>query len=178
MSRVGKNPIPVPGSVQLSLKGALIEGKSVHGSFSLVLPEGVSANCSGASLELSISSPQDTRLRALWGTMRSLVAGYILGLDKPFSSKIDLVGVGYKASVQGKNLVLSLGYSHDVVFPIPEATKIVCEKPTTIVVSGTNKQQVGQVVRQLQNYRPPEPYKGKGLIREGQYVLRKEGKKK
>ncbi|MDR2417265.1 MAG: 50S ribosomal protein L6 [Holosporales bacterium] len=178
MSRVGKNPIPVPSNVQLTLKGALIEGKSAHGSFSLTLPDGVSASCAGASLELSIDSPQDARLRALWGTMRSLTAGYISGLEKPFSCKIDLVGVGYKASVQGKNLVLSLGYSHDVVFPIPEGIKISCEKPTVIVVSGTNKQQVGQIVRQLQNYRPPEPYKGKGLIREGQHVLRKEGKKK
>jgi large subunit ribosomal protein L6 len=164
--------------VQLSLNGTSIEGKSSHGSFSVVLPAGMSATYENASLVLSVTSSPDARVRALWGTMRSLMAGYISGLDKPFSRKIDLVGVGYKASVQGRKLVLSLGYSHDITFPIPEGVKIICEKPTTVVVSGTNRQQVGQIVRELQNYRPPEPYKGKGIIREGQYVRRKEGKKK
>ncbi|MDR0406924.1 MAG: 50S ribosomal protein L6 [Holosporales bacterium] len=178
MSRVGRSCIAVPENVQVSLNGQLIEGKSVHGSFSLTLPEGVFVAYAEAHLSLSISCAQDNRLRALWGTMRSLLAGYIAGLENPFVCKIDLIGVGYKASLQGQNLVLNLGYSHEIVFPIPHDVKIVCEKPTTIVVSGTNKQRVGQVIRQLQTYRPPEPYKGKGLIRSGQYVLRKEGKKK
>jgi large subunit ribosomal protein L6 len=162
------------------MSGQKIDGKSAQGSFSLVLPEGISATHKDAYLVLGVSSSgeSDGRIRSLWGTMRSLLAGYIEGLDKPFVRRIDLVGVGYKASVQGKDLVLSLGYSHDIVFPIPDGIKVVCEKPTTVAVSGPNKQKVGQVVRELQKYRPPEPYKGKGLIREGQYVLRKEGKKK
>ncbi|MDR2411986.1 MAG: 50S ribosomal protein L6 [Holosporales bacterium] len=178
MSRVGRSPIPVPGGVQLSLKGQCVEGESPQGSFSLILPEGMTATYAEAHLSLAIPDKENSRMRALWGTLRSLIAGYIAGLEKPFLRRIDLVGVGYKANIQGKNIVLSLGYSHDIIVPIPEEIKIVCEKPTTLAISGANKQRVGQIVRELQKYRPPEPYKGKGMIREGQYVLRKEGKKK
>jgi large subunit ribosomal protein L6 len=114
----------------------------------------------------------------MWGTARAVVAKSIAGLVKHFEKKIDMVGVGYRASVQGNKLVMQLGYSHDVEYEIPADLKISCEKPTTIVVQGADAQRVGQVVRELQSYRKPEPYKGKGLIIQGQYVYRKEGKKK
>jgi large subunit ribosomal protein L6 len=114
----------------------------------------------------------------MWGTCRAIVSKAISGLSSPFIKKINLVGVGYKASVQGKNLVMQLGYSHDIVFEIPGDVKIVCETPTTIAVSGSDSQRVGEIAKKMQKFRSPEPYKGKGVIIEGQYVYRKEGKKK
>jgi large subunit ribosomal protein L6 len=114
----------------------------------------------------------------MWGTCRAIVAKSVAGLSDLFVKKVNLVGVGYKASVQGKNLVLQLGFSHDVIFEIPDDLKIVCETPTLIAVSGADRQRVGEIIKRLQKYRAPEPYKGKGVIIEGQYVYRKEGKKK
>jgi large subunit ribosomal protein L6 len=114
----------------------------------------------------------------MWGTCRAIVSKSIEGLTTKFSKKLNLVGVGYRAAVQGKNLVMQLGYSHEIVVAIPEGITVVCETPTGIRVSGADRQMVGEMVKGLQKYRPPEPYKGKGVIIEGQYVYRKEGKKK
>lgn len=177
MSRIGKHAIAVPANVKVEYKDGIISGSSSLGSFSFPVPE-----CLRVTLEkdeISFSAVDDSKqARAMWGTARAVVAKSIAGLVKPFEKKIDMVGVGYRAAVQGNKLVMQLGYSHDVEYDIPDDVKISCEKPTTIVVQGIDAQRVGQVVRELQVYRKPEPYKGKGLIIQGQYVYRKEGKKK
>jgi large subunit ribosomal protein L6 len=118
------------------------------------------------------------RARAMWGTSRTLVANLVTGVTKGFEDKLEITGVGYRASVQGKNLQIALGYSHDVVYPIPEGIAIVTPKPTEIVITGMDKQKVGQVAAEIRGFRPPEPYKGKGVRYSGEYIFRKEGKKK
>jgi large subunit ribosomal protein L6 len=118
------------------------------------------------------------RARSLWGTSRTLVANLVTGVTKGFERKLEITGVGYRASVQGKNLQIALGYSHDVVYPIPEGITIVAPKPTEITITGIDKQKVGQVAAEIRGFRPPEPYKGKGVKYAGEYIFRKEGKKK
>ena len=177
MSRIGKHSIAIPANVKVELKNGVVSGSSNLGTFSFAVPACLNAVLGNG--HLTFSTAEDTKeARAMWGTARAVVAKSIAGLEKLFSKKIDLVGVGYKASVEGKKLVMQLGFSHDVVYDIPADIKITCEKPTTIVVQGADAQRVGQVVRELQVHRKPEPYKGKGLIIQGQYVYRKEGKKK
>ena len=177
MSRIGKHSIAIPSNVKVDFKDGVVSGSSALGSFSFPVPD-----CINVALEkdsISFSTADDSKhARAMWGTTRAVVAKSIAGLVKLFEKKIDMVGVGYRASVQGNKLVMQLGYSHDVEYEIPSDLKISCEKPTTIVVQGADAQRVGQVVRELQSHRKPEPYKGKGLIIQGQYVYRKEGKKK
>jgi large subunit ribosomal protein L6 len=114
----------------------------------------------------------------MWGTSRTLVANLVAGVTKGFEDKLEITGVGYRASVQGKNLQIALGYSHDVIYPIPEGIAIVTPKPTEIVITGIDKQKVGQVAAEIRGFRPPEPYKGKGVKYAGEYIFRKEGKKK
>lgn len=177
MSRIGKHSIAIPANVKVELKNGVVSGSSNLGSFNFTVPACLNVVLENGSI--TFSTAENTKeARAMWGTARAIVAKSIAGLDKLFRKDIDLVGVGYKASVEGKKLVMQLGYSHDVVFDIPADVKISCEKPTTIVVQGADAQRVGQIVRELQVYRKPEPYKGKGLIIQGQYVYRKEGKKK
>ena len=118
------------------------------------------------------------RARAQWGTARTLVANLIAGVTKGFEQRLEITGVGYRASVQGKNLQIALGYSHDIVYPIPEGITIVTPRPIEIVISGIDRQKVGQVAAEIRDYRPPEPYKGKGIRYAGEYIFRKEGKKK
>jgi large subunit ribosomal protein L6 len=118
------------------------------------------------------------RARSMWGTSRTLVANLVTGVTKGFEDKLEITGVGYRASVQGKNLQIALGYSHDVIYPIPEGIAIVTPKPTEIVITGMDKQKVGQVAAEIRGFRPPEPYKGKGVRYAGEYIFRKEGKKK
>jgi large subunit ribosomal protein L6 len=118
------------------------------------------------------------RARSMWGTSRTLVSNLVTGVTKGFERKLDITGVGYRAAVQGKNLQLALGYSHDVVYPIPEGIAIVTPKPTEIMISGIDRQKVGQVAAEIRAFRPPEPYKGKGVRYAGEYIFRKEGKKK
>lgn len=177
MSRIGKHPIEIPAGVTISVKDDVICGKGKNGEFEFRVHESVHTEVVDNKI---VFKPQDDskESRAQWGTCRAIVAKKIAGLNSLFSKKVNLVGVGYKASVQGKNLVLQLGYSHDVNFEIPSDVKIACENPTTIVVSGADSQRVGEIIRNIQKFRAPEPYKGKGVIIEGQYVYRKEGKKK
>ncbi len=177
MSRIGKHPINIPAGVNVTLNDRMLAGKGKNGTFEFQVHESVNVNLEDNKI---VFFPADNGkvARAMWGTCRSIVAKAVSGLSELFVKKINLVGVGYKASVQGKNLVLQLGYSHDIVFEIPDDLKIVCESPTVIAVSGSNKQRVGEIIKRLQKYRKPEPYKGKGVIIEGQYVYRKEGKKK
>jgi large subunit ribosomal protein L6 len=118
------------------------------------------------------------RALSMWGTSRTLVANLVAGVTKGFEDKLDITGVGYRASVQGKNLQIALGYSHDVIYPIPEGIAIVTPKPTEILITGIDKQKVGQVAAEIRGFRPPEPYKGKGVRYSGEYIFRKEGKKK
>lgn len=177
MSRIGKHPINIPAGVVVAFNNGVLTGKGKNGEFEFKVHESVKAEIVDGKI---IFKPvNDGRLaKAMWGTCRSVVSKGIDGLSALFVKKVNLVGVGYKASVQGKNLVMQLGYSHDIVIDIPSDLKIVCESPTSVAVSGANKQKVGEFVKRLQKCRPPEPYKGKGVIIEGQYVRRKEGKKK
>ena len=177
MSRVGKKPVAVPSGVTASVDGQVVNVKGPKGSLSLVLHGDVSAKVEGA--EIKVDPRVDTqRARAMWGTYRSLLANVMTGVTKGFEEKLEITGVGYRAAVQGKNLQLQLGYSHDVVYPIPEGISIVAPKPTEITITGSDKQKVGQVAAEIRDFRPPEPYKGKGVKYVGEYIFRKEGKKK
>ena len=122
---------------------------------------------------------EDTKeARAMWGMTRTMVANLMAGVTEGFTKKLEITGVGYRAAVQGSNLQLQLGYSHDVSYPIPKGIQVVCPKPTEIVITGIDKQKVGQVAAEIRRFRPPEPYKGKGVKYAGEFILRKEGKKK
>lgn len=177
MSRIGKHPIEIPAGVSVVLKDNVISAKGKNGEFNFAVHSSVNVEVTEGRI---IFKPcgDDKESRAMWGTCRAIVAKRIAGLSDLFVKRLNLVGVGYKASVQGNNLVLQLGYSHNIVFPIPQDLKITCGTPTTIAVSGADNRRVGGVVRNIQRFRVPEPYKGKGVIIEGQYVYRKEGKKK
>ena len=177
MSRVGKHPIAIPAGVTVTLNDGVISGKGKNGEFSFKVHESVSTEI--ADGKITFKPCDDSKVaRSMWGTCRAIVAKSVAGLSAEFVKKVNLVGVGYRASVQGKNLVMQLGYSHDVIYEIPEGIKIACESPTVVAVSGANSQKVGQVIKKLQSFRAPEPYKGKGVIIDGQFVYRKEGKKK
>ncbi len=177
MSRIGKHPVEIPTGVTITVNDGIVSGKGKNGEFKFDVPSNVSVELvDGKIVFKPVDDSKDAR--AMWGTCRAIVAKRIAGLTELFSKKVNLVGVGYKASVKGSNLVLQLGYSHDINFAIPSDVKIVCENPTTIVVSGADSQRVGEIIRNIQKFRAPEPYKGKGVIIEGQYVYRKEGKKK
>lgn len=177
MSRIGKHPVVIPAGVNVELKDNVISAKGKNGEFNFTVHSEVKVEIADGKIIFGPKS-DSKQSRAMWGTCRSIVAKGVAGLNELFVKKVNLVGVGYKASVQGSNLVLQLGYSHNITFPIPHDLKIACESPTTIAVSGADAQRVGEVIREIQKFRAPEPYKGKGVIIEGQYVYRKEGKKK
>jgi len=143
----------------------------------LVLPDDVVVKMDKSSIKVDPRT-ETKRARAMWGTSRTLVANLVAGVTKGFEDKLDITGVGYRASVQGKNLQIALGYSHDVIYPIPEGIAITTPKPTEILITGIDKQKVGQVAAEIRGFRPPEPYKGKGVRYSGEYIFRKEGKKK
>ena len=177
MSRIGKLAVPVPEGVTASLDGQTVSVKGPKGELSIVLVEEVLAKMEEGSIEIN---PRDEskRARSMWGLSRSLVANIVTGVTDGYVKTLEINGVGYRAEVQGKNLKLNLGFSHDVLFPIPEGIDIKCPRPVEIVISGIDKQKVGQVAAEIRRYRPPEPYKGKGIKYVGEYVFRKEGKKK
>ncbi len=177
MSRVGNVPVAIPDGVDVTLDGRRITAKGKLGELSYQLTKAVTAAIDDGSL---VVAPVDEtkHARAMWGTTRSLVQSLVTGVSIGFTKRLEIIGVGYRAAVQGANLHLQLGYSHDINFAIPEGITITCEKPTSITVSGADKQKVGQVAAKIRAYRPPEPYKGKGIRYVGEVVLRKEGKKK
>ena len=177
MSRVGNVPVAVPDGVDVTLDGRRITAKGKLGELSMQLTEAVTAALDDGSL---VVAPVDEtkHARAMWGTSRSLVQSLVIGVSKGFTKQLEINGVGYRATVQGASLHLLLGYSHDINHAIPEGITITCEKPTSITVSGADKQKVGQVAAEIRAYRPPEPYKGKGIKYVDEVVLRKEGKKK
>jgi len=177
MSRVGKYPVPVPAGVQVALQGRTITAKGKNGELKLDLTDDVDVEVSGNQVAVK-PRRDDRRARTMWGTTRSLINGMVTGVSTGFSKTMEITGTGYRAAVQGKELVLNLGYSHDVRYPIPPGIKITCEKPTSIKVEGADKRQVGQVAAEIRAWRPPEPYKGKGVKFENEQILRKEGKKK
>jgi large subunit ribosomal protein L6 len=177
MSRIGKNPVTVPQGVTVDLKDGTLNVKGKLGALSLVVNNEVTASVSDGKVSIKPNN-ETKRARMLWGTTRALVNNMVTGVSKGFSVALEINGVGYRAAVQGKNLVLQLGYSHDVIFPIPADVKIACEKPTSITISGADRQRVGQVAAVIRGFRKPEPYKGKGIKYDAETIRRKEGKKK
>ena len=177
MSRIGKKPVPVPSGVTANVEGQTVKVKGPKGALQLVLHGDVAATLESGAVKIDPRS-ETKRARSQWGTARTLVSNLMTGVTKGFEEKLEITGVGYRAAVQGKNLQLQLGYSHDVVFAIPEGITIVAPKPTEITITGSDKQKVGQVAADIRDFRPPEPYKGKGVKYAGEYIFRKEGKKK
>jgi large subunit ribosomal protein L6 len=177
MSRIGKRAVAIPTGVTASLEGQTIKMKGPKGALELVLPGEVVAKLDKGSLKVDPRN-ETKRARSMWGTSRTLVSNLVTGVTKGFERKLEITGVGYRAAVQGKNLQIALGYSHDVVYPIPAGITIATPKPTEVVISGIDRQKVGQVAAEIRGFRPPEPYKGKGVKYAGEYIFRKEGKKK
>ena len=177
MSRIGKKPVPIPSGVTANVEGQTVKMKGPKGALALVLPDDVVMKMDKSSIKVDPRT-ETKRARAMWGTSRTLVANLVAGVTKGFEDKLEITGVGYRASVQGKNLQIALGYSHDVIYPIPEGIAIATPKPTEILITGIDKQKVGQVAAEIRGFRPPEPYKGKGVRYSGEYIFRKEGKKK
>ena len=177
MSRIGKHRVIVPAGVNVTLSGSVLTVKKGSIERTYEVPTCLSVELSPEGV-LFVPQGEDQRTISLWGTTQKNVRNIVDGLHVGFKKDLDLVGVGYKASVNGKKLILQLGYSHDIEYDIPEGISIACSKPTSITVSGYCKKQVGDVAAVLRGYRKPEPYKGKGVIRAGEFVYRKEGKKK
>ncbi|MFG1464604.1 50S ribosomal protein L6 [Xanthobacter sp. DSM 24535] len=177
MSKIGKHPVAIPAGVNVSVDGQTVKVKGPKGALELTLVEEVLAELNGAELQVSMRG-ETQRHRAMWGMSRTLVANLVEGVTKGFEKKLEITGVGYKAAAAGKNLNLSLGYSHDVIYAIPEGIQIVTPKATEVLISGVDKQKVGQVAAEIREFRGPEPYKGKGVRYAGEFIFRKEGKKK
>jgi len=177
MSRVGSNPVTVPDGVSIELNGNIVTAKGKLGELSVTLTDDVKVEQADGSVTVTPLA-KHKRSRQMWGTARSLIDGLVTGVSEGFTRKLDINGVGYRAAVQGKEVVLQLGFSHEVRYPIPKGIKIEAPEQTQLVISGANKQVVGQVAAEIRAYRPPEPYKGKGVKYSDEYILRKEGKKK
>ena len=177
MSRIGKKAVPIPSGVTANVEGQTVKVKGPKGALQVVLPDDVMVKMDKG--EVKVDPRNETkRARAMWGTSRTLVNNLVTGVTKGYEKKLEITGVGYRAALQGKNLQISLGYSHEVLYPVPEGITIAAPKPTEIVVTGIDKQKVGQVAAEIRAFRPPEPYKGKGVKYAGEYIFRKEGKKK
>jgi len=177
MSRIGNKVVTVPSGVTANVEGQTVKVKGPKGALQLVVHEDVLVKMDKGTIKLDPRG-ESKRARSMWGTSRTLVNNLINGVTKGFEERLEITGVGYRAAVQGKTLNLQLGYSHDVNFPIPEGIVIATPKPTEIVVTGVDKQKVGHVAAEIRGFRPPEPYKGKGVKYAGEYIFRKEGKKK
>lgn len=177
MSRVGKQPIAVPSGVTAKIDGNTMSVKGPKGELSFVLTDDVVVKLESSEIAVS---PRDEskRARAAWGMSRTMLANLVEGVTNGFERKLEINGVGYRAAVQGKTLQLALGYSHDVAYAIPDGITITTPRPTEVVISGIDKQMVGQAAAEIRRYRPPEPYKGKGVKYADEYIFRKEGKKK
>ncbi len=177
MSRIGQNPVSVPAGVTVDVVGQMVTAKGKLGELSMTLVDDV--EIAREEETLVVKPRNDTqRARTMWGTMRSLVQYIVTGVDEGFTVNLEIVGVGYRAAVEGKDLVLQLGYSHENRYPIPDGISIACERPTVVAVSGADRQMVGQVAANIRAFRKPEPYKGKGIRYANEFILRKEGKKK
>lgn len=177
MSRVGKNPVEVPSGVEVAVKGSIVSAKGKMGTLEYVATKDVQLTLEDGKIVVKPTN-NSKRARSMWGTARSRVQSIVTGVAEGFKKDLAINGVGYRAAVQGSDLVLQLGYSHDVIYPIPAGIEIKCEKPTAITISGADKQKVGQVAAEIRGFRKPEPYKGKGIKYDGEIIRRKEGKKK
>ena len=171
MSRIGRNAVAIPAGVTANIEGQTVKLKGPKGAMQIVLPEDVGAKMEDGGVKVDPRN-ESKRARAMWGTYRALINNLVTGVTKGFERKLEITGVGYRAAVQGKSLNLTLGYA------IPEGITIATPKPTEIVISGIDQQKVGQVAAEIRAYRPPEPYKGKGVKYAGEFIFRKEGKKK
>jgi large subunit ribosomal protein L6 len=177
MSRVGKYPVALKDNVSVVISNNIVNVKGKRGESSISIPVGIEIKTEKGFVSVNpLNDNKETR--AMWGSMRALISNMITGVSDGFKVSLDIHGVGLRASVQGKNLVMQLGFSHDVVFPIPEGITIVCPDQTHINIEGSDKQKVGQVAAKIRAYKKPEPYKGKGIKYSNEVVRRKEGKKK
>ena len=177
MSRIGKTPVMVPSGVDVQIAGQDVSVKGPKGALSLTLVDDVEAKREDD--KIWINPRNDTkRARTMWGMQRTLVNNMVAGVSEGFVVKLQINGVGYRAQVQGKDLVLALGFSHEVRFSVPEGIEVTCETPTAITVTGSDRQRVGQVAAEIRSFRKPEPYKAKGIKYVDEYIFRKEGKKK
>jgi large subunit ribosomal protein L6 len=177
MSRIGKKAVAIPAGVTASLDGQTVKAKGPKGELQFTVPDRIAVKQQDGGIK--VDPRDDSKVaRSQWGMSRTMVSNIFTGVTKGFEKKLEINGVGYKAAVAGKVLKLSLGYSHDVDFPIPDGITIAAPKPTELVVTGIDKQKVGQVAAEIREYRGPEPYKGKGVKYAGEFIFRKEGKKK
>ena len=177
MSRIGKKPIPVPKGVTATVGGQKVTVKGPKGQLSLTLVDDIEVAMGDGAIV--VKPRADTkRARSMWGMSRSLVENLMKGTTNGFTRTLEITGVGYRAAMDGKSLKLQLGYSHDVLYPVPEGISIAVPKPTEITISGIEKDKVGQVAAEIRGFRGPEPYKGKGIRYQGEFIQRKEGKKK
>lgn len=177
MSRIGQRPVPVPQDVTVEVSGREMTARGPMGELSMTLVEEVLASLENDEI---VIKPRDNsrRSRTMWGMQRTLVDNLVRGVSQGFSVGLEIIGVGYRAAVEGRTLNLQMGYSHEINYPIPEDIDIKCERPTAVSISGMDRQKVGQVAAEIRAFRKPEPYKGKGIRYVGEYVFRKEGKKK
>ena len=177
MSRIGKLAVPIPKGVTAKIEGQTVKVKGPKGELEFTVPDRVAVKETPEGIKVDpINDERESR--SMWGLSRTMIANLITGTTEGFSKALQINGVGYRAAVQGKDLVLALGYGQDVKYAIPEGIDIKCPKPTEIVVSGIDKQRVGQVAAEIRKWRPPEPYKGKGVKYADETIVRKEGKKK
>ena len=177
MSRIGKNAVAVPQGVEVKLDGQTISAKGKLGQGAITLVDDIAAEL--ADGKISVTPRNESRkARNMWGTSRSLVNNLVNGVANGFTENLEINGVGYRAAVQGKELVLQLGHSHEIRYAIPQGVTMKTEKPTSIAITGPSKQQIGQIAAEIRAFRPPEPYKGKGVKYESETIVRKEGKKK
>jgi large subunit ribosomal protein L6 len=177
MSRVGKNPVAIPAGVTVDIAGQVVKAKGKKGELSLRIVDEIIVAKEGSAV--TVRMREDTkRSRVLWGTSRALVRNLIQGAHEGYTVNLEIEGVGYRAAADAKALKLQLGFSHEILYPIPAGIAIKTPKPTEIEISGADRQRVGQVAAEIRNMKPPEPYKGKGIKYAGEHILRKEGKKK
>jgi large subunit ribosomal protein L6 len=177
MSRIGKKPVELPGGVNASVSGQTVEVKGPKGTRSFTATDDITLAVDGSTVTITPRG-KSKRARQQWGMSRTQVANLVTGVTSGFKREMDITGVGYRAAAQGKVLKLTLGYSHDIDFPIPDGVTVTTPKPTEIIVEGIDQQVVGQVAANIREWRKPEPYKGKGIRYRGEFIFRKEGKKK
>jgi len=178
MSRVGKKLIPATKGVDIKVGGGVVTVKGPKGELKMALSDEVGVKVENGEVTVTARNPEERRSKAMWGTVRANINNMVTGVTKGFEKDLELQGVGYRAAMKGRDLELSLGYSHPVIYKAPPGITFASAKPTEIKISGPDRQAVGQVAAEIRGYRPPEPYKGKGVRKVGEYVRRKEGKKK
>jgi large subunit ribosomal protein L6 len=179
MSRIGKKPVAVPSGVTATAESGTLTVKGPKGTLTMaMLDDLVRYDIKDGEISITPVNPSQQRARAAWGMQRTNVQNLVTGVTEGFTKVLEITGVGYRAAAQGKNLRLQLGYSHDVNYPVPEGIEVKTPDPNTVEISGIDRQKVGQVAAEIRRWRKPEPYKGKGIKYRGEFIFRKEGKKK